>query len=274
MLEDLGEEKSANVRFKMWLENIYGKKIPSKPFVSTYEFKDAGRGWGEENFVSQDALYTPHSEFVVNDIVFVCCEILRIKTEQEVLSASETKLREKFFSFYTQGITGDCILETEEQSFTVSKPMLMAHSEVFERLFIKNMQDSCTDVAKVEGASPKVVEQFIKYLHLNKLEDLDLMAHELFILSDRYAVCNLKADCVKSLSKSLEKGNILDRLRLAFVYNDQDLKNFALSYITDYSSEGNFHYVLLTDEWQKLANVNKPLTDAITTAIFEMKNWF
>jgi len=266
ILRDLTE--GIVIRFKLWTEDIYGTRIQKIPIVGTHFFCNSDNQCGINEFFSFDDL-----QLLQNDLIIICCELICIEPTNEVLSPSEVKLREKLYSLHEHGITGDCVLKVENQSFKVSKLILMAHSEVFERTLSTEMKEE-EAIIRIDNVRPEAMQQFIKYLHLKKLDTLDNFVQEMFILADRYFVESLRIDCVKSLTRTLNKDNIIERLQLAFVYNIVELKNYALSLVTDYSFDGNFQYILQSNEWRKLSNENKNLVNEIINAVFEKNRLF
>ncbi|KAI6175569.1 Speckle-type POZ protein A [Aphelenchoides bicaudatus] len=134
----------------------------------------------------------------------------------------------KLFSFYKEGITGDCTIIVCDQMFKVSKMILMINSEPFEKMFTGNMVESRTGVVEVNDCRPEVFKAFIAYLHLHDFQGLDSMAEELLFLADKYMVKSLKKDCVSSLIKSTNDSNIVDRICMVSTFNIEELKKHLL----------------------------------------------
>jgi len=252
--------ETVNVQSKIWLESVYGEKLPNQPLVKTYKFEYDGdnvRG----DFVRSDELYSP--DFLKNDTILVCCEILFIAKIEKYRLSSDLKFREKQHSFYKQGV-GDFTREAEGRKLNVSKSVLMANSKVFERMIMSETQESKEGFAIIKEVRAETMEKFVDCLYLGKLENLDEFAEELFVLADRYLVERLKDDCKLSLVNSLSEDNIVSRLRTAFKYNYTDLKKYAWFY-----AKGIFPRILESVEWKELASKDRKLADEICLAMFK-----
>jgi len=254
------EDGLINVQFKTWLENIYGKKLLDQQLVKTYEFVCEG-DCIRDDFIPSDQLYSP--DFLKKDTVLVCCEILLIAKMMRKIPSVDSAFREKQHSFYKQGF-GDFVLEAEDRKFNVSKNVLMANSEVFERMIMSETLESKENAVKIEDVSAETMEQFVDYLYSGKLASLDDFAEELFVLADRYLVESLKTDCTLSLVKSLSENNIFSRLQFVFKPNYADLKSHALFY-----AKGIFHRILESDAWKKLDTENRDLAYEICLSMFK-----
>src|SRR4051812_5277618 len=154
-------------------------------------------------------------------------------------------------------------------------------------MFSANMKKDAKIKVIIDGVRPKIVKSFIEYLYLKKIDNLDPIAQELFDLTEKCQVLDLKVSsnfeftanqmvfqekCVESMSKTFNKDNALDRVKLAFMHNNDVLKKHALDYICDKDSEGNFQAILKSEDWKKFALGNKQLADDITDAVFANSN--
>jgi len=263
-LEEFDDLDSLNLQFKLWIENSLGTKIPEKPLVMTHDFIRGDNYFSLENFVNSDQLYSPDNGFIINDSILLCYEICPITEERKELPLYVSTFQEKLYSLYDQGIVDNCFLQVEGKEFTVPKSLLMASSEVFERMFTAETQEKQSNVVKIKDVRAETMGKFIKYLHLRSFTaDMEDFAEDLFVLSDRYAVDILKDDCVNSLSKKLTAENIVHVLQLAFTHNSDELKNRSLFYAKDFIG-----YILKSDKWKKLVEKSKILADEIIAAMF------
>lgn len=70
----------------------------------------------------------------------------------------------------------------------------MAQSPVFERMLLSGMKETQTNTIEISDFRAEVVEAFIKYVHVHKIEIMDEMAEELLVFADKYEVIgDLKA---------------------------------------------------------------------------------
>jgi len=265
ILHDVDDLDSLNLQFKLWIENNHGKKIPKKPRVMTHDFIRGDIHFGLNNFVNSDQLYSPDNGFIINDSILLCCEVLPIMEERKKLPLYASTFHEKLYSLHELGITGDCILQVGNKEFKVAKNILMASSEVFERMFTAETEEKQSNVIKIKDVRSESTDKFIKYLHLRSFTaDMEDFAEDLFVLADRYAVDILKDDCVRTLSKAFTDDNIVHFLQLAFTHNSDELKNRSLFYAKD-----SVDYILDSDQWEQLFENNKALAKEITAAMLK-----
>jgi len=259
--------KSVTLKFCLWIENNTGEKLGHFNRVTSYTF-GSSIGYGYPEFANHNDLYGPDATFVKDDVVFLCCEVQSVNPSKRVLSSSESDLREKLYSFYGYVSADSCIIQVGEKTFNVSKAILMWQSKVFERMFNSGMKESLENKVTIENISPTIMECFIKFLYLGKLDNLADLAKDLFILADKYEVKELREECINHLSSGFNKENSLERLQLAFMHNDEVIKQAVLAYVCDKESEGNFNYIMKTEDWKQFAIEYKELTDEITDAVF------
>jgi len=265
-LLNLAGETSVAVQFRLWLENGVGKKITKNPFVSefTHNFTRVREQFGVKEFMLQGRLFSAETDFDKYHSINFCCEVLRIKPDSGFLA--DFKLREENYSLYKSGIIDNCVLKANNQDFNVPKSLLMASSQVFMKMFTSHTKEARSNTVKVEGVSSEVVEGFIKHLYVGKLDESDQLVEELFVFADRYIVENLMDICIKTLVETLMKENVARRLKLAFMYNNFELRNHMLFYLTNYGAKGNFYEMLKSDGWHSLTGENKELADEIVDA--------
>jgi len=268
-LKNLRGNKSVQLNYRLWIENNVGERLGGFNEVISHTFDESSKSYGYSEFLHNSLLYGSTATFVKDDTVFICCDVKVSRSLKRKLSSSESNLREKLYSFYEDDTAEHCILHVPKKKFKVSKAVLIAQSEVFEKMFATDTKEKQENEVIITDATPEIMEQFIRYLYLQKIEDLDAISQDLFILADKYAVEPLKKDCVESMSKTFSKKNALERLKLAFAHNDSDLKEHILAYVCDKSSEGRFRDIVKTEEWANLAVKNKQLVNEISDAIFD-----
>jgi len=179
------------------------------------------------------------------------------------LPSFELEFNEKLYSLYDQGIVDNCVLQVADQEFKVPKNLLMASSEVFERMLTADTQEQQSNIFKIEDIRSEIVGKFIKYLYIRSFSaDMENVVEELFILADRYAVKLLLDDCVSTLSTAFTKDNIVHNLELAFTHSNEELKKRTLFYAKDFAN-----HIMHSDQWKQLSTQNKALADEINLAI-------
>jgi hypothetical protein len=175
----------------------------------------------------------------------------------------------------------------------VSKSILMAHSDVFDRMLQANMDESKSGIINFENTSIDTVKAFVKFVHLGEVTDLDKPDRELFVLADKYDVRQLavstrflgfieflflctplttnkfKGLCAEIIAKSLTKDNAFDYLELVFMHANQALKNYLLDFVTIHNGPGNFRQILKSVKWSNLQTEIAKVAEEIMDAVFD-----
>jgi len=268
-LDDLGEAKSVELVYKVWIENTNGNKIG----MYTDTFYKSQIGGSVFSLLHHDNLYSPASNFIKHDILFICCEI-RYKSSIPSDDTPEfaAKIAEKEWLFYQEGFTGPCIIEVGDQKFEIDKKKLMAHSPVFDRMFKSGMKEAQTGKVTLSDTTPIIIQALVKYLHVHYIEDLDEEALGLYFLADKYEITDLKDKCSRVLIGELNEGNILDRLIMAFRHSDKAFKEGVLDYLAD--RPGSFKEIMKSDEWRTFINDNMQLSREMIDEAFKSMNWY
>lgn len=74
------------------------------------------------------------------------------------------------------------------------------------------------------------------------------------------------------MSNTFNKLNILKRLKLAFMHNNEELKSCVLDYVTDKLNNGNFRQIIKTNEWELFCSTDQALAQEIMDAVFDKTN--
>jgi hypothetical protein len=262
-LRDLAGGSSVNVKFRLWIEDSFGKKLLTTPVEMAHEFTEVGEQSGSRTFTSYMSIFKENTVFSKQGFAIICCEVMRIKPKND----HDLKFRDKYYEFYQQGISDNCSLQVEDKDYVVPKNYLMASSQMFERMLTTEGEESNT--IKLTDVRPEIVVNFIKYLHTGKMDNLNELAEETFIFADRYEIEDIKSLCIQSLAETFSKENITHRFHLASKYESVELRNHSVFYITNYGSEGNFRHIFQTDEWNTLMKEDSKLADEISNAFFD-----
>lgn len=274
ILDDLGEAKSVDLSYKLWIENTDGSKIVEPGIgMLTRAFSQIGIGWGWDEFVHHDKLYSLTNPFIKHDIAFICCEILyNSSIPSDGTPQLATTTDEKEWALHQEGFTGLCIVEVGDQKFEVEKKRLMAHSIVFDRMFKSGMKEARTGTITLNDTTPTIFQALVKYLHVHNIEDSDEDALGLYFLADKYEIIDLKEKCSQTLIGKLNEDNILDYLIMAFQHNDKMFKQGILDYLAD--RPGSFKEVMKSEEWSKFTTDDLQLAREIIDEAFKSMNWY
>ena len=139
----------------------------------------------------------------------------------------------------------------KEKTFHAHKVILSARSRVFSALFQHDMQENINSRVDIEDAEPNVVEEMLRFIYTGKVKDLNLIACELFKISDQYLLDGLKLICEDTLCKSLSVENVLEMISLADLHNAKTLKTKAEEFRVTHAKE-----IVQTASFKSAENLN------------------
>jgi len=130
----------------------------------------------------------------LSTIVFTYrASLIGFEIKHAKIQAFPSKLCEGLWNAYKNWLYDGCTIKVEGKEFKISKTILTAQSEIFERMFsIDSTEESKTGIVKIQGISAPVMEALIEFLHLGAVEHLDEIVEKLFVAADKYAIHDLK----------------------------------------------------------------------------------
>lgn len=72
------------------------------------------------------------------------------------------------------------------------KNLLTAQSDVFEAMFMSSAVESQTGVVHIKDMRAEVFQALFSYIHIGKLDGFEDFVPDLFIVSDRYQIQQLR----------------------------------------------------------------------------------
>lgn len=75
------------------------------------------------------------------------------------------------------------------------------------------------------------------------------------------------------MEKTMDASNSFERLQLAFMHCNDELKKTMLDYVSDIKNEANFRQIMKTEAWKELRQTNDKLAQEIMDAVFDKSNW-
>ncbi|KAJ4783316.1 BTB/POZ and MATH domain-containing protein 2 [Rhynchospora pubera] len=152
--------------------------------------------------------------------------------------------------------TADVIFDVENQSFRCHRTILAARSPVLKAGLFGNMVEATQKRIKIENICPEVFKAMIHFMYTDSLPCYDsetmsaeIMAQQLFVVADRYAIEGLKALCEDKLCHSISLDMVAASLALAERHNSPRLKNSCLEFIAE---PGTLISWMLTEEYADL----------------------
>lgn len=170
---------------------------------------------------------------------------------------------EDFKPLFKSQLLSDVVFKIGEQSIPAHKVILAAHSPVFMTMLTQDFLETKTHNIEITDCTYEIFEIFLKYLYLKEIEDRSYpTVTELLVLSDKYDVSSLKAECAKILISHITVDNICEILKNAYDYNNDELKIPAIQF-----ASVHFHELRLKEDWKSLLNSHLQIGYEITEKI-------
>ena len=225
--------------------------------IDSHEF-EAGDGYGSNSFTETEHLLDPKHGFLVRDAITI---VMQIKVEGKhgmcdyrdcIINDMNTLLFDDSTTdyFVTMFIYKDASMSSSSTRSTrkrkletpliraicripVHKFVLQLRSTVFKTMLSSNLKESNTNEIIISDFDYDTVEEFIRFLYLDKCDAfvLDKHAKSLLAIAHKYAVTRLFRICESFLIDSLDIDNVVDILQLGDMYGAMELKREALKLI-------------------------------------------
>lgn len=106
---------------------------------------------------------------------------------------------------------------SDNEVLNVHKAVLAARSPVFFKMLTIDMQEAKSNVVDIPDFDSETMEELLRFLYCNKVDDLASTARDLIYAADKYQIAKLKEMCVEQIITGLTVDNVLD----ALVISDQ-----------------------------------------------------
>jgi len=267
---DIGQHHELKLNLKNWLEDFDRKTefVAGKDLV----FNKSGD-------IKILLAYEMHymSKFATYDALFICCEIQKKEPISEVAEidpenvkqelAYRKKVGQNMLELHSNGHF-DITIQVEDKKFYANKFTLMAHSDVFERMFsCPNSTEAHTGIINIEDSKPEVIDSLIRWIYHVEVLNINEVAAGLYRVADKYGIGLLKEQCMKVMITDLSIEHFPGRLILSYIYNEEQLKSQILSFIREDSKKvQNF---MDSNEWAEFSANDPEMRKKILADIFE-----
>ena len=170
-------------------------------------------------------------------------EILRIRCVMYVEQKIETPSTESDLSRdLAQVLDGnqftDFKIHCGKETFDCNKVILAARSNVFKTMFEQDMMESKTGEVLVKDVRPEVMEQVLKFLYTDKVDETvpEYLGMRLLYAAEKYELDGLKKICEMHLGRSINKDNAVLLLSMAKKHSADNLKNKIINWFKDVDS--------------------------------------
>lgn len=177
----------------------------------------------------------------------VHCGIIE-SSETRGLLALSADLRELFISEEDSDVT----IQVGDQKYPVHRIILRSRSPVFRAMLKHDMMEKMRGVVDIPDCDPQIFRDFLMYLYAGKLDNMSQdNVFELYRISDKYDVKELKTDCVDFMLGNLTVDGIGDVISLASNHCESQLLSRATEFFV-----ANAKDILPTVNWQKYIQKN------------------
>ncbi|XP_076239185.1 TD and POZ domain-containing protein 2 isoform X2 [Calliopsis andreniformis] len=168
-------------------------------------------------------------------------------------------------------ILADMILPINESPATSNTKMDSTEVEVpdtrnsLEEKVINKENEQLEDRYKFSvellDISKEVVEELLRYIYSDRVDNLDSLAPQLLSLAERFSLQGLKELCERNLIETITPENIASRLLVADEFSCESLKRASLAYC-----EGNITVLNKSLAWKMMEHVNPELFNEVCEA--------
>lgn len=130
-----------------------------------------------------------------------------------------------------------------DRSFDAHKCVLSSRSAYFSVMFESDMKENRQNEVEVSDVSWEVVQEVLRFIYTNEVNNLDILKTDLFVAADKYMIEDLKVLCEEALANDLKIENFVDSLILADRYDLNDLKVAASNFFVIHKKE-----IMISDE--------------------------
>ena len=164
-----------------------------------------------------------------------------------VFSLGVKKLLQNLKSLLEDEESSDVLLKVEDRVFRAHKNILKVRSPVFACMFKPHTIESSTGVVNIPDCSTAAFEIFLLYLYTGKADSItsDNVCN-LYYAADKYQIDDLKAECVRFMTRNLSVDNFCEVITLSLQHSELHLQKMATLFFCK-----NVRNIITTTEWQK-----------------------
>jgi len=159
----------------------------------------------------------------------------------------------------------DVTLECGDRKFGCHKFILSKRSDVFAAMFShSDTEESKTNKVEITDLEPDTLEQLLKFIYTDKIEDdrLTTLACGLLTAADKYNVQRLKVKCEAEICSNLDVSNAAQALVLGHLHEAKTLKRQALDFVT-----ANITKVAESQGWSQITTGSELLGEILKTVM-------
>lgn len=187
-------------------------------------------------FKNETFVRDPKKNILKDDHVsFQCCVMMIEKTVKNEATVHNEKALfridhfDKLKKLLASNEYSDVTILADGRKFFLHKNILSNYSEVFKAIFDKCSQEN--KKVELEGVRYEVLQKVFRFIYTGDVNNIEETAKDLFDVANKYCIEGLKALCLESMSKNLNKDNAIEYFKFSMIKNDEKLKTNAIEYM-------------------------------------------
>lgn len=145
----------------------------------------------------------------------------------------------------------DVTFNVKDKTFSSLKTILEARSPVFAAMFQNDMSEKKTGEINITDCDPDAFEIFLLFLYSGTVDFSKCNVCELYKITDKYDVSELKLMCADFMGENLSAENFGEALILGHDFDEEKL----MSHVQNFFDE-NFEQIVSSDSWKTLFKEN------------------
>lgn len=184
-------------------------------------------------YASPPSLHPGHVDSIegLTNLIDIICA----KPDEDEPEITDVKFLEKMRDGFQQlracGDLSDFVIKANDQKdFHVHKCVLAIQSPVFAAMFKNKMQEGESNEMAIADFGSSSIEEFLRYIYAGDIPD-ETNAMELFALSAKYDVPELKIVCEEMVLQNINKSNAFEVFALGHLHSSDNLKLLSFAEI-------------------------------------------
>lgn len=160
-------------------------------------------------------------------------------------------------------------MKVGDREFKCHRSILAARSPVFLAMVTHDTKEKATGVIEVQDAEPDIFSDFLHYLYTGNVKNLNTeSAVDLYTLSDKYQVIELKNNCFKHMIKNISMENFCDFINLSLRHDEKELTDACIQF---FKETWNSLEIIKTWKWQLFMTENPIACNELLIKLLESK---
>lgn len=236
----IGSKFRLRIDFSLSIKNGNNKNSKNKVLSATQWELGASKGTGGRGFPNflDKKLVTDHKKLII------VCEITSIEVIDKLLCEPSYELNSYqpvkkvkclecnlLDELFNNDEYKDVTFVVQDQQIKAHKSIICTSSPVFKTMFASNIKEKVSNAKTISDTTPELFTEVLRFIYLNRVENLETLAQDLLPLANKYMIDDLKDLCERSLFDQIDENNVLEFLVFADVYNAESLNNKLLTFI-------------------------------------------